>query len=122
MRWCPATCASLIATNPGRRHVTVMPENGLGAAGQRVGHEAQFQKRLHTDALKEVVKLVNMLPGIFRFSPITIDTHVVVEQAVHRDVLKAALAVCEVKLPLPVGAQALVRAARADAEFEHGIQ
>ena len=106
-----------------RRHVAVIPENGFAAAGQRVRHETQFHKRLHADAVEKVIKLVNVLPVVLRHASfLAIDAHVVVEQTVHADVSETALVVCVGQLPLPVGAQTLVRAACADAEIEHGVE
>ena len=51
-----------------------------------------------------------------------VNTHVVAEQPVHANVFEAAFAVRVSQLPLPVAAQALVRAARADAALEHRVE
>src|SRR5581483_1223880 len=106
-----------------RRHVALPPEYGFGSAGQRVGHEAEFHKGLHAYAVEKIVKLVYVLPVVSRLTIfLAINAHVVSEQAMHADVFKAAFAVSNGELPLPVCSQAFVRASRTDAAFEHGVK
>ena len=103
--------------------VAAPPENRLGTAGQCRRHEAEFHKRLHADALEKIVKLINVLPVVFRLAVLAlpVNPHVVAEQTVHADVFKTAFAMRVSQLPLPVGAQAFVGPPGPDTLLEHRV-
>src|ERR1039458_2294120 len=62
-----------------RRHVALPPEDRLRTAGQSTRHEAEFHKGFHADAVEKIVKLVNVLPVVFRLAVIAVNTHIVGE-------------------------------------------
>ena len=103
-----------------RRDVALPPEDSSAPAGQVRGHETQFDKRLQAHAEQEVVEFVDVLPVVDRvtLAVFLVDAHVVVQQAVHADVLEPDLLLDECELCLPVRAQSLVGPARADALLE----
>ncbi len=107
----------------GRRHVALPPEQRLGAAGQGLGHEAQFHERLDAHVQHRVVERIDVLPVVDGTAVLVlaVDAHVIAQQAVHAQIAEPAFLLDEGQLLLPVGPQSFVRASRANAEIEHAV-
>ena len=91
----------------------------MRAAGEGARHEAEFHERFHADALKEIEKLINVLPIVdgVALPVLLVGTHIIAKEAMETDIAEPAFGVCLAELPLPIRPQSLVGAPSPDAKI-----
>ena len=88
-----------------------------------MGHEGHLHERADAERQQPVVQGIDVLPVVDRLAVdvLAVGAHVVVQEAVHADVVESDLALHQGQLFLPVGAETFVGASGADALSEDGV-
>jgi hypothetical protein len=106
----------------GRGDVAFPPEDSVVVAGKGIGHEGKLDEGAYVLGKQRVVECVDVLKTVDRVAVVVffVDAHVVVEETVEADVVKANFALNGRKLLLPIGAEAFIGATGTDSEEWRG--
>jgi hypothetical protein len=99
-----------------RSDIALPPEDGLRSAGELGWHEGELDEWTDMQREQGIVERVDVLEVVLRVTVciLRVHAHVIVQNAVHADVLEADLTLHGCQLLLPVRAQAFIGSAGPD--------